>query len=202
MVYPIPIFPTGCTGKHLKECSKHNGSVAIAFRIGHPIHSSQVSSTMQVSLMRTLFEAHRSGLIDGQFSGVGWQRIIASYYYHGINVTEKLMLYNLKQKTSKHSANLHFSDTKYFNKRIKSSSTWRTDNLVTGIDSFKVIHRPRSQPLPGILNPVDETPPGLMTHPRFEPIRRPVCLTNRNDPLSRTDVNSSSSSSGYIYEDE
>ena len=36
---------------------------------------------MQVNLMRTLFEAHRSGPIDGQFSEVGWQRIIASYYY-------------------------------------------------------------------------------------------------------------------------
>lgn len=66
-------------------------------------------SSMQVSLMRTLFEAHRSGPIDGQFSEVGWQRIIASYYY-GINVVQKLMLYNLKQKASKHSANLHFSD--------------------------------------------------------------------------------------------
>ena len=109
MVYPIPIFPTGCTGKCLKECSKQNGSVAIAFRIGHPIHSSQVSSTMQVSLMRTLFEAHRSGLIDGQFSGVGWQRIIASYYYHGINVIEKLMLYNLKQKKLRNTLPIYIS---------------------------------------------------------------------------------------------
>ena len=131
--YPILTFSNGLHKKISQgmQQTKWWRCICIPNRSSHPLIK---ISSMQVSLMRSLFEAHHSAPIDGQFNEVGWQRIIASYYYSIYK--NSLMLYILKQFFSKHSADLNLRDTNMLMNESRAASGRQFCNM----DWFVEVH--------------------------------------------------------------